>query len=333
MIKLGQQFFHSIFSITFRLKLSFTALVLLLLLLPGQNDYQSLIPHPQLPRVKAANITLPALSSYPQNLGVPLPQLSARSAIAIDADSAVILYQKNPDFLMMPASTTKIMTALVALDNYSLDEILTVKEADESIGHSMHLVRGEKLSVENLLYGILVESGNDAALTLAQNYPGGYQEFVNLMNLKAKKLNLINTSFRNVSGVEQAGHTTTVRDLAILAKAAMENPIFAKMVATKTITVASYDGTIIHRLENINELLGIVSGLKGVKTGWTEHAGECLVSMTERQIINSQGQPESKNIITVVLGSLDRFGESRQLIEWAFTSHKWEKINLASDSF
>ena len=156
-------------------------------------------------------------------------------------------------------------------------------------------------------------------MALAQNYPGGYQQFVNRMNSTAQKLHASNTNFRNVSGVEQYGHVTTVRDLSIIARFAMQNPLFAKMVATKFITVNSSDGTIIHKLGNINELLGVVPGLIGIKTGWTENAGECLVTLTQRQ---------GKSILTVILGSTDRFGESTSLIEWAFANHKWEEIKF-----
>src|SRR3989344_4119821 len=292
------------------------SLAALIMLLHGQNPYQTLQLHPQASPITPLD-QLPQLADYPVFTGKAAPYTTAHSVIVIDVDSAVILYQKNPDNQLMPASTTKIMTALVALEAYDLNQIVTIKEADESIGHSMHLVKGETISVENLLYGILVESGNDAALALAQNYPGGYQQFVNRMNSTAQKLHASNTNFRNVSGVEQHGHVTTVRDLSIIARFAMQNPLFAKMVATKFITVKSSDGTIIHKLGNINELLGVVPGLVGIKTDWTENAGECLVTLTTR---------EGKSILTVVLGSKDRFGESQSLIEWAFANHKWEEI-------
>ncbi len=294
------------------------SLTAFIILLPGQNPLQTLALSPQDPQVKTINFELP-LAPYPILVGTPAPYTTAQAAIVLDVDSAAILYQKNPDTKLMPASTTKIITALVALEAYDLGQLITVKEADESIGHSMRLVKGEIIAVESLLYGILVESGNDAGLALAQAYPGGYQQFVNRMNIKAKELHADNTTFRNVSGVEQFGHVTTVRDLSIIARYAMQNPTFAKMVSTKTITVKSSDGKISHKLENINELLGVVPGLIGIKTGWTENAGECLVALTTR---------EGKSILTVVLGSKDRFGESQSLIEWAFANHKWEQIRI-----
>lgn len=319
------EFFHALSKLRLHHQAMLVALVALLVLLPGQNGYQTLILHPQTQKVKALTVELPTFTQYPVFHGDPAPPLTAKSALVIDVDSAVVVYQKDPDRELMPASTTKIMTALVALDVYDLNQVLTVKEADESIGHSMHLVRGETMTVEGLLYGILVESGNDAALALAQGYPQGYQEFVNRMNSKAKELHATHTVFRNVSGVEQVGHVTTVRDLSIIARAAMQNPEFAKIVATKTVTIKSTDAKIVHQLENINELLGVVPGIKGIKTGWTEHAGECLVTLTEREVPTKTGNV-TKSIITAILGSEDRFGESQSLIEWAFANHTWEAI-------
>lgn len=305
-----------------RLKLGLASLLLLLVLIPGQNDYQRLWPHPQALPVKRNPLELPPPTQYPVFAGVEAPYLTAQAVIVVDSDSAVVLYEKNAQVPLFPASTTKIMTALVALEAYPLDEVITVKQASESIGHEMRLVPGERISVKNLLYGALVESGNDAALALAQHYPGGYQDFIDRMNQKAKEFNLENTQFRNVSGVEQAGHVTTVRDLAILAKEALKNETFAEIVGTEVVTLQSEDGEITHTLRNINELLGTVPGVKGVKTGWTENAGECLVTVTER---------DGHTIITVVLGSEDRFGESKKLIDWAFANHRWEKIEEMSN--
>ncbi len=288
-----------------------------MLFLPGQNDYSSLSLNPQIPKVKAASIDLSTAEAYPVHIGVSAPALTAREVSVVDAQSGTVLYQKNPDFQLLPASTTKIMTALVALEQYELDEIVSVQQASDSIGHSMGLVKGEKISVKNLLYGILVESGNDAAFALAQHYPGGYSAFVDRMNEKARELNLENTSFRNVSGVEQYGHLTSVRDLSTIARFALQNNTFATMVNTKQITVASTDSAYTHTLQNINQLLGVVQGIKGVKTGWTENAGECLVAAVERN---------GREIITVILGSDDRFGETTQLLDWAYANHQWEDL-------
>jgi serine-type D-Ala-D-Ala carboxypeptidase (penicillin-binding protein 5/6) len=293
----------------------FAALCLALMMLPGSNYYLSLQLTPQEPFLR----TIPSDLFSPASAPVLDPQITpptifAKSAVVIDADSAAVLYAKNPDERLLPASTTKVMTALVALQHYALDETITVKRADRAIGQTMNLVPGEQLTVNDLLYGLLLESGNDAAFALAENFPGGYSAFVDEMNQLASKLHLTNTQFRNVSGVEQEGHFTSVRDLARLAAYAMKNTTFSQIVATENAQVTDLEGTITHRLTNKNELLGAVEGIRGVKTGWTEHAGECLVTDTVRN---------GHEVIAVLLGSTDRFGESKALIEWAFDAHTW----------
>ena len=134
------------------------------------------------------------------------------------------------------------------------------------------------------------------------------------MNAKAKSLHLDHTTFKNPSGVEQYGHTTTARDLAVLAAYAMQNQVIANMAQTNRIVVTDVTGSISHDLETTNELLGQIPGLKGLKTGWTTNAGECLVSFVER---------DGHQIVVVVLGSLDRFGDSTALINWTYNHHNW----------
>lgn len=289
--------------------------ILILFLLPGQNDYQTLVIRPQPAKVRGSSITLNPTPPIPVLTGTKAPFLTARAVIVMDAASGTVLYQKNPDTPLFPASTTKIMTALVALEAYPLDQVLTVKQADAAIGQNIGLKVGESITAENLLYGLLVKSGNDAALALAENYPQSYSAFIDRMNQKAQDWHLNKTQFKNVSGVEQWGHQTTVRDLAVLTKQAMRQETFAQMVATPAITVTDITGQVAHQLKNINQLLGVIPGLRGVKTGWTESAGECLVTDTVR---------DGHEIIIVVLGSQDRFGESAALIDWAFANHQWQ---------
>jgi D-alanyl-D-alanine carboxypeptidase len=210
------------------------------------------------------------------------------------------------------------MTALVALDVYNLDDVLTVQTGQLAIGHSAHLATGEQFTVNSLLYATLVYSGNDAALTLAENYPhGGYQGFLDHMNQKAADLHLTNTHFTNVSGIESSAHKTTVHDLALLAKEALKNQTFTEMVDTSSTTITDITGNSSYPLDSTNLLLGQVAGLKGIKTGWTENAGECLVAYVER---------DNRKIITVALNSNDRFGESKTLIEWAYSHHTWQQF-------
>jgi D-alanyl-D-alanine carboxypeptidase len=299
------------------LKSSFLLGLFFLLLLPGVNFYYNLRLTPGKPVVRPLNLQLPPTSTYPVNLNaIPAPAISARSAMVVDVQSRAILYQLNPDLKLLPASTTKIMTALIALDTYPLSQIITINSVNGE-GQQMGLELGERITVENLLYGLLVQSGNDAAIALAQHHPQGEAGFIQDMNQKAQTLNLLDTQFTNPVGFDDFGHYTTVHDLSLLAAEAMKNPVLKKMVSTIGITVSDVDNTIAHELEAINELLGQVPGLAGIKTGWTELAGECLITFTKR------GQHQ---IITTVLGSQDRFSDSQQLIDWAFTHHQWQPV-------
>ncbi len=293
--------------------------LLILSLLPTQNYYAQFKAVEGRAVVRTADLDLPEPEPYPVNsTGVNPPLLSSYAALVIDLPSRAIIYQKNPDFQLFPASTTKIMTGLVALEHWPLDEVLEIGLIDY-VGQVMELELGERITVENILYGLLVHSGNDAALALAQNYPGGEVEFVARMNKKAEELNMFETHFSNPTGLESWDHIITVHDLGVLTAAALENKTFAKMVATKKVIVYSEGGEIIHELENINELLGEVEGLKGVKTGWTENSGECLVAYIER---------DGRKIITIVLKSADRFGETRSLVDWVFTNFNWEETSF-----
>ncbi|MCX6816867.1 MAG: D-alanyl-D-alanine carboxypeptidase [Candidatus Beckwithbacteria bacterium] len=270
------------------------------------------------PVTRPVNYQISSFSDYPLNsTGRLTPYLSSRSAIVIDVDSKAIIYEKNPDLKLLPASTTKIMTALVALDNYVLSDIVTIGNIKVEKSN-MDLIPGEKITVENLLYGLLVASANDAAVALAQFYPSGEAGFVTAMNQKANSLHLDSTQFINPIGLDNYNHYTTVHDLSLLAAVALQNPEFSKIVSTISITVTDTDNTVIHELKNVNQLLGQIPGLAGVKTGLTQLAGECLVGYVQRN---------GHRIITVILDSSDRFGDSRSLIDWTFANHRWENLS------
>lgn len=247
------------------------------------------------------------------------PILSAQGAIVFDLDSSSTLYEKNPDAALLPASTTKIMTALVAMGYYPKDLVLEVGELKIE-GQKMGLVTGEKIKVEDLLYGLLVFSANDAAEVLAQNYPGGRELFINSMNLKARELYMLNTNFENPTGLDGVTHRSTARDMIRLADFAMKSADFAQIVNTREKTVYSVDNKIVHRLKNINELLEKVEGVTGVKTGWTENARENLVTYVKRG---------DKTLLIAILGSQDRFGETEELIEWTFGNYSWVNVNYS----
>ena len=193
------------------------------------------------------------------------PVLSAQGALAVDLDSGISLYEKNPDIKLLPASTTKIVTALVVLDSYPLDQIITVGKINV-VGQKMGLFQGEQMSVENLLYGLLVYSANDAAETLAQKFPGGYDAFITAMNTKAKDLSMTNSHFDNTVGLDTDDQHSTAKDLVRVSEVAMRIPEFAKIVGTKSIVVKDALGKTAYNLTNINVLLGSVPGVLGVKT-------------------------------------------------------------------
>lgn len=284
--------------------------------LPGQNYYQTLTAAYQNPQVRIVPISYPLPAPYPILIGFYPKELTAEGIIIMDIPSGVILYSKNPNLPLTPASTTKIMTAIIALENYNLNDILTVKNLITD-GATMGLEIGDKLTVENLLYGLLINSGNDAAFVLADNFKGGVKNFIVKMNQKAKELNLNNTHFNNVSGLEETNHYTTAFDLARLTTYALNNSFFLKIVSIPEITVPNYNFTKWYRLKNINKLLSEIPGVFGVKTGYTEEAGECLITTVWKN---------QRKILIVILKSKDRFGETTYLIDWVFNNFYWQEI-------
>jgi len=274
-----------------------------------------LTPSPSQPSVKSATtstLTIPQAKETP----TPVPDLTANAIYVFDPDSGTEIYQKNSTDRFYPASTTKLMTALVALSAYNLDEVLTVKSAGGARGQSIHLSAGDRLTFENLLYGLLVDSGNDAAVVLAENYPGGYTQFIAKMNQRARDLNLKSTHFTNVTGLYNPDHYTTAADLTLIAREAIGNATIRKIVSTKNVTFTDVTGSKKFILESTNKLLGI-DGVRGLKTGWTPESGECLVTLVTR---------DGKSILVTLLGSTDRFGESVKLINWIYDNYEWEVI-------
>ena len=202
---------------------------------------------------------------------------SATAAVLMDADSGRVLYAHNENAQMLIASTTKIMTALVAIENGHLSDVITVtREATLVEGTSMYLKEGEQLTLETLLYGLLLSSGNDAALAVAEGVAGSVDEFVALMNEKAEELGMTNSSFANPNGLDADGHYSTALDMARLACAAMENVTLMRIASTKSVTVGGCT------MNNHNRLLNTVEGCIGLKTGYTRAAGRTLVSCAER---------------------------------------------------
>lgn len=249
--------------------------------------------------------------------GTPPPNFTGQAVLAEDLDSERILYEKNANLRLSPASTTKLMSAIVAVDHFQSGDILTVYPEDIVDGSSMGLNAGDRFSFRSLLYGMLLNSGNDAAFTIASNYPGGLNMFILQMNKKAKELGLGDTNFQNPAGFDAPSQYSSAYDLAKIAKAAIASPQIAKIVATRETSIASSDNSKLYELRNLNQLLG-EQGVLGIKTGTTELAGENFVGLVDRN---------NHKILTVVLKSEDRFGETRSLINWAYNNFEWKYIN------
>ena len=282
-------------------------------LFPSPNDYFQTVKKTGgifIPK----EISLPSPPPYPVNqTGKQPPDLSAAAILVKDLASGVVIYAKDEKTRFPSASTTKIIASLVALDNYKLDDVITVKKVINE-GKTMGLVQGEKLTFESLLYGSLVHSANDATYVLADNFPGGTDKFVEKMNEKVKNLGLTETNFTNPVGFDDPNHYTTASDLAKQAEVALSNKTIAKIVGTKAITVSDVNFTYFHDLKNVNELLGRVAGVSGVKTGFTQNAGEVLVSEVKKN---------GQTVLFVILKSADRFGETTKLIDWVFNNFVW----------
>jgi serine-type D-Ala-D-Ala carboxypeptidase (penicillin-binding protein 5/6) len=250
----------------------------------------------------------------PKDNTIQIPSVSATAIIIKDLESGVLLYVKDPDKKVPIASTTKIMTALVASDYFKANDVLEAKDISLVSGSSMGLKSGEKLTFRSLLYGMLLNSGNDAAYTLADNYPGGRNDFIDAMNAKSSKIGLVNTHFDNPAGFDSDNHYSSAFDLAKIAEEAIANNQLARIVSTKETTVFSIDKESEHDLKNLNKLLDM-PGVLGIKTGTTPAAKENLVGLIER---------DGHKILTVVLGSNDRFGETEKLINWSYSNFTWE---------
>jgi len=272
--------------------------------------------------VGAPTLTIKAPLLIPVYQGSLPPQntiasLSASAIYIMDRDSGAILYQKNSDAPRYPASTAKMMTAIVSRKVYSLDRVLTVKEAAFTTGTVAGLKLGEEITVENLLKALLIPSGNDAALVLGENHPFGYQGFVTQMNQLATALHLSKTTFHNVSGLDSDNELSSARDLAILANELMKDPVLRSIVGTSQTKVTDQSGQQVHYLKSTQELYGEVPGVVGIKTGTTENAGENLITEIDRG---------DHKVIIVVLGSTDRFGETKYLINWVFSHYEWQTV-------
>ena len=246
------------------------------------------------------------------SLVFPCKAISADSAIVLDGQTGRVLYEKLPDKQSLIASTTKIMTALVVCEQVNvLDRVRIPAEAVGIEGSSMYLKAGEVLTVQELLYGLMLHSGNDAAVALAIYCGGTVEGFAELMNDKAHRLGMHNTHFVNPNGLDSPGHYSTARDLAILSAYAMDNPIFYQTVSTKSVTAGG------RSLRNHNKLLWQLEGADGVKTGFTKKAGRILVSSCTRQ---------NRRLICVTMNDGNDWQDHKTLMENGFANFSLRQI-------
>ncbi len=238
--------------------------------------------------------------------------ISAQSAVVMDADSGRVLYEKDADRQSLIASTTKIMTALVVCQECNvLDRVQIMPEAVGIEGSSMYLKAGEVLTVQELLYGLMLHSGNDAAVALAIYCGGTVEGFVQLMNDYARRMDLCNTNFENPNGLDSPHHYSTARDLAVLASEAMKNPIFTKTVSTKSVKVTE------RHLTNHNKLLWRYPGADGVKTGFTKAAGRILVSSATR---------EGRRLVAVTINAPNDWQDHKTLLDLGFEQYALKQL-------
>lgn len=238
--------------------------------------------------------------------------ISAECAILIDGETGRVLYEKQAEEKSLIASTTKIMTALVICEQTNvLDRVKIPKEAVGIEGSSMYLKEGEVLTVQELLYGLMLQSGNDAAVALAIYCGGTVEGFTELMNDKAHRLGMTQSHFANPNGLDSPGNYSTARDMALLTAYAMQNPIFAQTVSTKTITIGE------RCLRNHNKLLWQLEGANGVKTGYTKAAGRILISSVIRM---------GRQLIAVTFNDPNDWQDHKDLIEDGFSRFTVQKL-------
>lgn len=243
--------------------------------------------------------------------------VSAQSAIVIEQSSGRVLYQKNAETKLPMASTTKIMTAICALENGELnDEIEISAEASAVEGSSMYLETGERMTLDELLYGLLLSSGNDAAAAIAEHF-GGTETFAGMMNEKACEVGAESTNFTNPSGLPDDEHYSTAHDMARITAYGLHNPNFAKIVGTKSYKISGDGKAYPRNLTNHNKLLNMCEGCIGVKTGFTKSAGRCLVSACRRN---------DMTLICVTLNAPNDWNDHCVLYDGMFSRYRLSKI-------
>lgn len=286
---------------------------------------QSFIQQGNIEAMASGEISLPTIAVRPEiNPDASDPNIYAQNYILIDRESGLIIAKQNSDQRVPIASTTKIMTAILVLERYNLDDVLTVSaESANLIGSGLYA--SEKMTVLNLLKCLLINSYNGAAYTLAEHINNSYEtgdtKFISMMNQKAAELGMADTEFHDAAGLDTSGYSTAY-DLTLVTKYAMNKTLFNQIVVTKTAAVSDISGKITHQLKNSNRLVAEwdYPGILGVKTGYMDEAGHCLVAAARRN---------GHTFISVVLKTTANTPtasalESRKLLDWGFANTKWE---------
>lgn len=253
--------------------------------------------------------------------------LKALTAVLTDAETGRVLYDKNADAPMAMASTTKIMTCLVILENAELDEVVTVSDYAASMPDvQLNAVSGDAFYIEDLLYALMLESHNDVAVALAEHVGGSEKDFSEMMNCRAKEMGCTNTKFVTANGLDAENHYTTARDLAQITIEALKNEIFLKIIQTSEYSFENISGTRSYYVSNKNSFLNQMEGAYGVKTGFTNNAGYCFVGAVVQ---------DEKNLVSVVLGSgwppnkEWKWTDTIKLMNYGFSNFSYRKINPA----
>jgi D-alanyl-D-alanine carboxypeptidase (penicillin-binding protein 5/6) len=255
------------------------------------------------------------------DIKIVAPKLLCRYAIAMDTVTGRVLLEKNAYLQTPMASTTKIMTAILALEKGNLDDVVTVSARAARVGGScIHLQKGEKIKLGDLLYGLMIPSGNDAAIAIAEHIGGTVENFATMMTEKAHQIGAYNTAFITPHGLDKDGHYTTAYELALITRYALRNKKFSEIVGTYQ-TIISGAGNSTRHLTNTNEMLAGYEGADGVKTGFTGKAGRCLVSSATKK---------NWRIISVVLGSNTRYeraADSTKILNYTFNNYQLMDLN------
>ena len=263
-----------------------------------------------------------SIGNSSQEIFAKEPYIKAKAAIALDVDSKVVMYEKNSTNIVSIASTTKIMTALVAIKYGELEKQITISDKSARIhGSTVGYKKDEVVSLKELLYGLMLRSGNDAAIAIAEGVSGSVEQFVKLMNDYAKEIGLVNTNFVVPHGLDDQFHYSTAYDLALIAAKAKGNAIFNEIVSTKDIIRSNSNFTRDYR--NINKILWLLPEADGIKTGYTGDAGKCLVTSIKYQ---------GKSIIIVTLNCNERWNETKKISEYISNNYEYKKIASKGES-